>query len=136
MKEEKEENKIVEDGPIVINEKDILNPEDVKLEDTIEVEAAEVIIENKTENTEVDRTEVVTSTGETKEAIKGEGEAAQEKKKAAELVAKEVYEDKLLKINVTAGAVIKEVYEQIGVKLTEARKKELIKAGVAELKEI
>ena len=119
MKEEKEENKIVEEEAIVVNEKDIVNPEEVKEGEAIEVEAPEVIIE-KEEETEV-------------EEVKEEPEKAA--KKEEELVAKlSVYYDKVLKIDIKQGAVIKDVYEENGAKLTKKRAEELVKAGVAELK--
>lgn len=153
MKENKEEKKIVEEEAIVINEKDIVNPEEVKLEETIEVEATEVIIEDaKVEenasnneqgaNMQVtekeEAVEEVTSTGDTTEDTKGESIAnpeTEEAKKAIELVAiLDIYYDQVLKIDITKGQAIADIYAQKGVKLTEARKKELIKAGVAELK--
>lgn len=135
MKQNKEKNKIVEEGAIVINEKDIVAPEEVKEEETIEVEAAEVIIEEA-------KQEEVTSTGETQEELEGESTVApeetkpdQEEKEEEKLVAKlNVYEDKLLKMDITKGKVIEDVYEQNGVKLTKQRIKELIAAGVAEYK--
>lgn len=142
MKENKEENKIVEEGAVVINEKDIINPEEIKEEETIEVEAAEVIIEDA-------KQEEVTSTGETQEELKGESieapktedaatiETDPEKEKKEELVAKlNVYYDKQLKIDIEKGKVIREVYEENGKKLTATRAKELVNAGVAELQKI
>ena len=121
-----EENKIVEEGAVVINEKDIISPEEVKPEETIEVEAPEVIIEKDKEE--------VTSTGETQEELKGEStEAPKDEKEEDVLVAKlSVYYDKKIKTDIVKGKAIKDVYEAKGIKLTEARKKELIKAGVAE----
>lgn len=134
MKEEKEENKIVEEEAAVVNEKDIINPEEVKEGEAITVDTPEVIIEGKTENTEVDKTEVVTSTGDTKEDTEGESKEAPAKKEE-ELVAKlSVYYDKVLKIDIKQGAAIKDIYEKNGIKLTKKRAEELVKAGVAELK--
>ena len=120
-----EEKKVVEEGAVVINEKDIISPEEVKPEETIEVETPEVIIEKDKEE--------VTSTGETQEELKGESTEAPEEKEEEVLVAKlSVYYDKKIKTDIVKGKAIKDVYEAKGVKLTEARKKELIKAGVAE----
>ena len=137
-KEKKEKDKIVEEEAIAVNEKDIVNPEELKEEDVIEVEAPEVIIEKE---------EVITSTGETKEDLKGEkgntgdpkGEITEDPKAAnkKELVAiLNVYYDKVLKIDITEGKLIKEVYAEKGEKLTKKREEELVKAGVAEYKEI
>ena len=136
MKEEKkEENKIVEEEAIVVNEKDIVNPDEVKTEETIEVEAPKVIIE-KEEETEP-KEEVTTSKGETKEDLKGESKVAPDPANKKELVAiLNVYYDKILKIDITEGKVIKEVYAEKGEKLTKKREEELVKAGVAEYKEI
>ena len=135
MKEEKkEENKIVEEA-IVVNEKDIVNPDEVKTEETIEVEAPKVIIE-KEEETEPTE-EVITNTGETKKDLKGESKAAPEPANKKELVAiLNVYYDKVLKIDITKGKLIKDVYVEKGEKLTKKREEELVKAGVAEYKEI
>ena len=135
MKEEKkEENKIVEEA-IVVNEKDIVNPDEVKIEETIEVEAPKVIIE-KEEETEPTE-EVITNTGETKKDLKGESKAALEPANKKELVAiLNVYYDKVIKIDITKGKLIKDVYAEKGEKLTKKREEELVKAGVAEYKEI
>lgn len=137
MKEEKkEENKIVEEGAIVVNEKDIVNPDEVKAEETIEVEAPEVIIEKEEKETEPTE-EVITSTGETKEDLKGESTEDPKAANKKELVAiLNVYYDKVLKIDITEGKLIKEVYAEKGEKLTKKREEELVKAGVAEYKEI
>ena len=135
MKEEKkEENKIVEEA-IVVNKKDIVNPDEVKIEETIEVEAPKVIIE-KEEETEPTE-EVITNTGETKKDLKGESKAALEPANKKELVAiLNVYYDKVIKIDITKGKLIKDVYAEKGEKLTKKREEELVKAGVAEYKEI
>lgn len=45
----KKEEKIIEKEPIAIEKEAIVNPEEVKEEDTIEVESPEVIIENSNE---------------------------------------------------------------------------------------
>ena len=136
MKEKKEENKIVEEGTVVINEKDIINPEEVKEEETIEVEAAEVIIEDA-------KQEEVTSTGETQEELKGEStedpkeeEEEQEKdNKEKILVGKlSIYYDKQLKLDILKDQDIKNIYEKNGAKLTKKRAEELVAAGVAEYK--
>ena len=123
-----EEKKIVEEEGVIVNDKDIIRPEEVKLEETIEVETPEVIIEKDKEE--------VTSTGETQEELKGEStEAPKDDKKEEVLVAKlSVYYDKVIKADIVQGKSIKDVYEAKGVKLTEARKKELLKKGVAEMK--
>ena len=132
--EEKEENKIVEEA-IVVNEKDIVNPDEVKTEETIEVEAPKVIIE-KEEETEPTE-EVITNTGETKKDLKRESKAALEPANKKELVAiLKVYYDKVIKIDITKGKLIKDVYAEKGEKLTKKREEELVKAGVAEYKEI
>ena len=135
MKEKKkEENKIVEEA-IVVNEKDIVNPDEVKIEETIEVEAPKVIIE-KEEETEPTE-EVIINTGETKKDLKGESKAALEPANKKELVAiLNVYYDKVIKIDITKGKLIKDVYAEKGEKLTKKREEELVKAGVAEYKEI
>lgn len=118
MKEEKEENKIVEEEAVVINEKDIIDPEEVKEGEAIKVETPEVIIEKEETETE---------------EVKGEPEKAA--KKEEELIAKlSVYYDKVLKIDIKQGSVIKDIYEKNGAKLTKKRAEELVKAGVAELK--
>lgn len=137
MKEEKkEENKIVEKEAIVVNENDIVNPEELKEEDVIEVEAPEVIIEKEEKETEQTE-EVITSTGETKEDLKGESTEAPKAAKETELVTiLSVYYDKLLKMDISEGKIIKEVYAEKGVKLTKEREKELLEAGVAKYKEI
>ena len=150
MKENKEEEKIVEEGTAVINEKDIINPEEVKQEETIEVEATEVIIEkqdaeqkenasNNEQGASVQdkKPEEVTSTGETTEDMEGESKETPGKPEKEELVAKlNVYYDQLLKMDITEGKVIKEIYEEKGVKLTKKRTEELIAAGVAEIKKV
>ena len=115
--EKEKKKKIVEEEAIVVNEKDIVNPDEVKVEETIEVEAPEVIIEKEEKETE--------STEDPKTANK------------KELVAiLNVYYDKVLKIDITEGELIKEVYAEKGEKLTKKREEELVKAGVAEYKEI
>ena len=125
MKEEKEENKIVEEEAVVINEKDIIDPEEVKEGEAIEVETPEVIIEKEETETE-----------EVKEEPEGEDkETEKAAKKEEELIAKlSVYYDKVLKIDIKQGTVIKDIYEENGAKLTKKRAEELVKAGVAELK--
>lgn len=132
MKEEKkEENKIVEKEAIVINEKDIVNPEEVKEEETIEVEAPKVIIEKEEETEPIE--EAITSTGDPKGEITEDPKAAKETELVAVL---NVYYDKVLKMDISEGKIIKEVYAEKGVKLTKKREEELLEAGVAKYKEI
>lgn len=72
--------------------------------------------------------------------MKEKKETAEEKSvvatepKETKLVAKlNVYYDKVLKTDIMQGTVIKDVYDNNGVKLTKQRIEELLKAGVAEI---
>ena len=72
-----------------------------------------------------------------KKDLKRESKAALEPANKKELVAiLNVYYDKVIKIDITKGKLIKDVYAEKGEKLTKKREEELVKAGVAEYKEI
>lgn len=68
---------ILEEDPITIDQKDIVDPGEVNKEEVASVEAPEVIIEDNKENNK----EVVTSTNEIKEDLKGESVEAPKKRK-------------------------------------------------------
>lgn len=138
MKENKEDETIVKEETVV-------KPEEVKAEETTEVIVDKQAAEQKenASNEEQDasvqdtKSEEVTSTGETTEDMEGESKEAPGKPEKEELVAKlNVYYDKLLKMDITEGTVIKEIYEEKCVKLTKKRIEELIAEGVAEIKKV
>lgn len=101
---------IIEEEPITINPEDIVEPGEMKLDDTVSVEAKVILPESATatqETEEVEKTEVeeeptinpeakedeVTSTGETKEDLKGEGVEAPKGRKNNKNNDKEVVEN-------------------------------------------
>lgn len=80
-KKQEQVNEIVENEPVVINEKDIISGEEVKETDVIDVNAPEVIIEEKNKAEEETKAKAV---DEEKAKVEKEAKAEEDAKKAEE----------------------------------------------------